>query len=138
MERTDEVARAAKDLIMNFSLRKCPGENVTYAHSRMIAVATMLDQSNQLISDHYDAIQRGLCDCSLPEFRLIFESLKALDAHDIYNTQGAMAGKTVLEKIEHLFEIGERKYRQLYNSDKWPGKGDDSSSFSVANSLGPC
>ena len=137
VEMTEEVAKAAKALIENFSLKKVQGENVTYARSRMMAVASVLQQSDLLNKDHYEAILDGLCQCSLPDFARIFENIKANGyTQAIAGTQAGLIGKTVYQRIEQLFNIGEARFRKLSSADEWPAKGDGASAFSVH--LGKC
>ena len=62
VEMTNEVTKAAKELIVNFSLKKIQGENVYYTKSRMMEVASILHQGGQLVKDHYNAVLNGLVD----------------------------------------------------------------------------
>ena len=132
MDMTDEVAQQAKEIINTFSLRKIPGENVSHAKQRIMAVASILDQAGMLTEDHYDAVMKGLTECSLPAFVRMFQTLKSLKAQDIYDTHAAIQSKTILQKIEHLFEMGEREYSKLCHSNGWPAKDNTASSFNAS------
>jgi len=88
MDMIDDVSKQAKELIRNFSLQKIYGEHVLYVCVLLAAIATILDQVNMLIEDHYNTILLGLTECSLPSFAEIFESLQDLKSLDLYNTQG--------------------------------------------------
>ena len=116
---TDEVVKAAKALIDNFSLKKVQGENVTYERSRMMAVVSVLQQSDMLNEDYYEAILDGLCQCSLPDFARIFENIKANGyTQAIVGTQAGLIVKTVYQRIEQLFSIGEARFRKLSSADE--------------------